>query len=407
MPDELTRRRWSRLVRALGAILAALTLAGCVAIQPPPVDPLHTPTANPLIPTPPSAAVVAPGRPGATPEPRPVGSAAPSLPVPGSLRWRVGVGVPHGRSPAPLPWPAERPGFYLNWSVGYTETVWAATPMTATLTPDDWVVPPDATVGMAFVPLVWVAGAEVSPPLPWLAATVAQLPGRTWLIGNEPDVKWQGNATPDEYAQAYHAAYTTIKAADPTAQVAIGGVSQVTPLRLRYLEAVWTAYAARYGGPLPVDVWTMHAFVLQERAGDWGVDVPPGLDATSGEAWTIEQHDDLTLVAAQVRRMRAWMAAHGQRAKPLWVTEYGILMPAAYGFDEERVRRFLLGSFDLFATLTDAELGDPADGGRLVQRWVWFSMDDALYPTGNLFTLEGYPTGVMAALAAYLREFGD
>ena len=287
----------------------------------------------------------------------------------------------------PGPW--RRPGFYLNWSVGYTETVWAATPMTATLTPGDWVVPPDKTVGMAFVPLVWVNGAEVSPPLPWLAATVAQLPGRTWLIGNEPDVKWQGNATPDEYAQAYHAAYTTIKTADPTAQVAIGGVSQVTPLRLRYLEAVWAAYADRYDEPMPVDVWTMHAFVLQERAGDLGRGRAAG--AGRDERRSVDDCGSRRSDAGGGAGAAdagvdggAWAAA-----KPLWVTEYGILMPAAYGFDEERVRRFLLGSFDLFSTLTDAELGDPADGGRMVQRWVWFSMDDGLYPTGNLFTLDG------------------
>jgi hypothetical protein len=29
-------------------------------------------------------------------------------------------------------------------------------------------------------------------------------PGRLWLVGNEPDVIWQGNSTPAEYARAYH-----------------------------------------------------------------------------------------------------------------------------------------------------------------------------------------------------------
>ncbi len=354
----------------------------------------------------------------------------PPLPDPYTLRWRMGAAVPDGRSPVPLAWPSDRPGWYLNWSVGYTDTVWSAAATDALSTTSDladselapeiidelagmidFAVPNDARVGMAFVPLVWVDGADLFPSPTWLAATVQRLPGRTWLIGNEPDVKWQGNATPADYAQAYHLAYTTIKAADPTAQVAIGGLSQITPLRLAYLDAVWEAYRTRYGEAMPVDVWNMHAFVLRERLDDWGVDIPPGIDpdlaAELGMVWEIEQHDDLTLVEAQIRRMRTWMHEHDQQDKPLWITEYGVLMPAEYGFDSERVRRFMLGSFDRFLTLRDAELGFGPDDDRLVQRWMWFSTDDALYPTGNLFALTGEPTDLLAAMTAYLAEFGE
>ena len=80
-------------------------------------------------------------------------------------------------------------------------------------------------------------------------------------------------------------------------------------------------------------------------------------------------------------------------------------MPVEYGFDSERVRRFMLGSFDLFHTLRDDAIGYGADDNRLVQRWVWFSSDDLLYPTGNLFTPGGAPTELSAVLAAYLAEF--
>ena len=332
----------------------------------------------------------------------------PTLAAPYSMRWRMGIAVPDGRSPAALAWPNPRPGWYLNWSVGYTAT----TPVSHTLTLIDLAVPPDVAVGMAFVPLVWVNGETIAPSLPLLAQIVSLLPGRTWLIGNEPDVRWQGNATPEQYARAYHHAYTTIKAADPTAQVAIGGISQVTPLRLAYLDVVWAAYREQYSDDMPVDVWNMHAFVLQEKAGEWGVGLPPGLATATatgapihGELWTVDQHDDLALVEAQVWRMRRWMQAHGQQDKPLWITEYGILMPPEYGYSAERVRAFMLGSFDLFLNLRDSELGYAADEGRLVQRWVWFSTDDLIYPTGNLFSETGQPTGLMAGYAAYLSEF--
>ena len=102
--------------------------------------------------------------------------------------------------------------------------------------------------------------------------------GLTWLIGNEPDVKWQDNTAPEVYAIAYHRAYEAIKAGDPTAQVAIGGISEVTPLRLEYLDRVWDFYRSLYGEDMPVDVWNMHAFMLPEQRGGWGVNMPPGFD---------------------------------------------------------------------------------------------------------------------------------
>lgn len=394
----------------LYGLLGWLLLAGCLApLQP--VSPLQTPYREPLVPTPPApmpASVLdaTPGRDPAT-QVHPTPAPPPPLAAPGSLRWRAGVGVPDGRSPLEYPWPADRPGWYLNWSVGYTTTTWLASPQAPALTLDDLVIPDDAAVGMHFAPMVRVDEGDLAPPAAWLAATARLLPGRTWLIGNEPDVRWQDNTPAAAYARAYHAAYAAIKQADPSAQIAIGGVSQITPLRLAYLDAVLAAYHAEFGVKMPVDVWNMHAFVLQEKAGDWGVDVPPGVEAKSGEAWGIDDHDNLALVELQVRRMRSWMQAHGQQDKPLWISEYGILMPAEYGFTPERVRRFMIGSFELFSNLRDPEMGYPADGYRLVQRWVWFSAGDRLYPTGDLFTPAGEATPVMDALAAYLAEFAQ
>ncbi|HXF60217.1 MAG TPA: hypothetical protein VNK95_01290 [Caldilineaceae bacterium] len=380
-----------------------------MAVQPP-ATPTPGHRQDPLVPTPLVGATLATPTPlaSSTASPTPLPTVPPPpLAQPYSLRWRVGISVPDGRSPAPYPWPEARPGWYLNWSVGYTGTVWTRSPLTPNLSADLFAIPADEAVGMAFAPMVRVRQGRLVPPPVWLAATAAHLPGRTWLIGNEPDVKWQDNTPPELYARAYYTAYTTLKAADPTAQIAIAGVSQITPLRLAYLDAVLAAYQEQVGEEMPVDVWTMHAFVLQEKAGDWGVDIPPGMEADAGERWTIEQHDDLALVEEQIRRMRAWMRARGQQDKPLWITEYGILMPESYGFPPERVRRFLLGSFDLFRTLRDPSLGYPADEGRLVQRWVWFSTDDRLYPTGNLFTFSGAPTPILAAMTAYLAEYGE
>lgn len=316
------------------------------------------------------------------------------MPEPYSLRWRVGIGIPDGR-PTMFDWPEHRPGWFLNWTVGHRED--GRFQMDAR---------PD--LGMEFTPMVRMLRDRLTPSARELRILAARYPGRIWLISNEPDVRWQDNVTPQRYVEMYHEAHTAITSVDPTAQIAIGGVSQITPLRLAYLDAIWQGYREVYGVEMPVDVWNMHAFVLPESATDWGVGIPPGFDhVAQGESWGVEDHDDLALVEEQVRLMRAWMARHGQQNKPLYITEYGILMPAAYGFDQSRVIDFLVGSYDLFNTLRDEATGFPEDDYRLVQRWVWFSTRYSLYTAGDLFDWEGRQMALARAINGYLRTFGE
>ena len=324
--------------------------------------------------------------------------AAGSMAAPYSTRWRAGVGVPD-LDLAYFDWPVDRPGWYLNWSTNLrTEPIFLGLGSRSVMD-----APPDR-FGMEFTPMVRMKNGRLFPNTQTLRDLARRYRGLTWLIGNEPDVRWQDNTPPEVYAVAYHRAYSAIKTGDPTAQVAIGGVSQVTPLRLEYLERVWDFYRSFYGTAIPVDVWTMHAFVLREERAGWGVNMPPGFYIEQrGELWNVDDHDSLTLVEQQVWSMRRWMAAHGLHAKPLWITEYGILMPADYGFPPERVNRFLVGTFDLFQSLRDETLGMPDDDYRLVQRWNWYSARDSRYPTGNLFDNWGESTAVGDAYWAYLR----
>jgi hypothetical protein len=330
---------------------------------------------------------------------RPTHTVAPaSFAEPYSLRWRAGVGVPDG-SLAYFNWPIDRPGWFLNWSTNYRiEPGYLGIGQRAVLDL------PDPAFGMEFTPMIRMKNGQLHPDSQSLHEMAQRNRGLTWLVGNEPDVRWQDNTPPEVYAIAYHRAYHAIKSADPTAQIAIGGISQVTPLRLQYLERVWEFYRSLYNEEMPVDVWNMHAFVLREERGGWGVNIPPGFTIEHrGELWEIDDHDNLTLVERQIWAMREWMAAHGQGDKPLWITEYGILMPAEYGFDTARVITFLEGSFDLFLTLRDPEVGLAADDFRLVQRWNWYSARDSRYPTGNLFDNYGRSTPIGDAYSAYLQ----
>jgi hypothetical protein len=246
-------------------------------------------------------------------------------------------------------------------------------------------IPTECCVGCQYVsPYTYTA----SPNASQVQSIASSRPGMTWLIGNEMErIDWgqgycarQDETLPELYAQIYHDYYYAIKAADPTAQVAIGGVVEATPLRLQYLQRVWDAYQSTYASPMPVDVWNIHVHVLNEQKNGWGADIPAGINATQGMLYQITDNRDFNKAWVQVQAMRQWMKDHGQQNKPLITTEYGVLMPSWQDppgyFSVQNVRDyFMYPSFNAFLNATDANIGYPADGNRLMQRWNWWSLD--------------------------------
>jgi len=291
----------------------------------------------------------------------------------GKPRWGVGVAIgPISRyNIKPL-----KLGWYLDWRAR----------------PD-----PPRPEGIEYVQMVRLRGGKLTPGLGKISQIAKSNPGSLWLIGNEPDVKWQDNVSPALYAKLYHQAYKAIKSADPTAKVAIGGVSQPTPLRLKYLELILQAYREQFGEEIPVDVWNVHNFILREERGSWGVDIPPGIEEDRGELYEVDDSGNIEAFRRHIVNFRRWMAEHGFQNYPLIVSEYGIPMPEDYGFPPERVTAFLRDTFEFFLTAKDPFLGYPADDHRLVQRWCWYSLDDVTYPTGRLFDPQ---TGAMTAVGA-------
>jgi hypothetical protein len=354
------------------------------AATPPPAPsaqpPFGTRTREPLVPTALPVAATARTTPaGATP------AAAHVKPGPEDRR-RFGVGVPYPPLTSEL---ADRLGigWYLTWGV---------------------VTQPPHLAGVEFAQMVRLSESGYRPDAAPIQAAARANPGSTWLIGNEPDVIWQDNVTPQAYARHYYELYRLLKEADPTCQVAIGGVSQPTPLRMAYLDQVLAEYQSLYQEPMAVDVWSVHNFILREERDSWGVSIPPGLAAGQGQLFEIEDGDSLTIFRQQIVDFRRWMKSHGEQNKPLIVSEYGIPMPAEYGFGAQRMTDFMLGTFDIMLTTADPELGYPADDYRLVQRWTWFSLADDTYPTGNLINrTDGSLTDLGQAYAGYVSERFD
>ncbi|MEA3337833.1 MAG: hypothetical protein U9R25_18225 [Chloroflexota bacterium] len=153
-----------------------------------------------------------------------------------------------------------------------------------------------------------------------LTDTARLNPGTTWIIGNEADVIWQDNVTPEVYARRYHDAYETIIAADPTAKFVINGVVQVSELRLEWLNQVLAAYQNMYGTNIPVDMWNVHTYVGNEMHRMWGFDLPPGIDNAPGytgnesgewfEAGYGPAGDDIIHLSNHLGS-QAWFAFHG------------------------------------------------------------------------------------------------
>ena len=85
---------------------------------------------------------------------------------------------------------------------------------------------------------------------------------------------------------------------------------------------------------MPVDVWNIHAFILNERSCTyfpddcWGADVPPGIDAPEGMRYGVQDNDNLVIFKQFIVDFRQWMADRGYKERPLIITEYGVLMPA-------------------------------------------------------------------------------
>ncbi len=246
-----------------------------------------------------------------------------------------------------------------------------------------------------------------------LAEIIRSDPGAVWLIGNEPERGPNPGETytprTDDihagiYAEAYHEIYHFIKSIDPTARIANAGLIQITPTRLQYLDMMWDAYERKFGVPMPVDVWTTHAYVLPELTADGEpnniASIPLGTDLAFGkrgsggdlskcvdpDVYCKVEHDDPSLLEKQVVSMRKWMKDHGQQNKPLIVTEYGTLYMyrvkenGSCGirdengecFSPERVSKFMLESFDYFNNARDPDLGLPTDDDKLVQQWIWY-----------------------------------
>lgn len=256
-----------------------------------------------------------------------------------------------------------------------------------------------------------------------LSDLVAANPGASWVIGNEPDTCYENQdcVTPETYAARYYDLAGQIRALDGTANIGFGSLVQPSDLRLRYLERAWQELISLAGSQAAaedlIDFWNVHAFILNEWPLEWGTGIPlgfvcdtdqglcwdegtsPDCSATPQLCWPIvhyttypynETHDN-AIFNARIHTLRTWMEARGLRSYPLWITEYGSLFPPQdppggpnlVNVSDAETARFMVETLEFIRTETDSITGNPGDGNRLVQRALWYSLNEHRYKFGG------------------------
>ncbi len=255
-----------------------------------------------------------------------------------------------------------------------------------------------------------LSDAEFTNTLNGLDALIPSNKGVVWIIGNEPDseVTYQDHVSAQVYAERYYAIATRIRLLDSTAKLGFGAVIEPTAIRMHYLSLALDRLT-QLAGSKPaalalIDVYTIHAFILNEQPiydpatgknVSWGAGVPIGYDANTWPApyvidlgnGEVTKVHDITIFENRIVAFRQWMQSLGDQNKPLWVTEYGVLFPSVdIGFEiisEADTIAFMEASFDYMLGTKDPNLGYSLDQNRLVQQWVWYSLNDYLTHFGG------------------------
>lgn len=233
--------------------------------------------------------------------------------------------------------------------------------------------------------------------------------GEVWIIGNEPDRDIQDGVTPEVYAQRYYEIAIRIRHLDPTAKIGFGSVVQPTPIRIRYLERAlnyltYLSCGNRQAALDLIDIWSIHAFILNEELNNWGAGIPVGLEDNVTDAFLISIDNisdtySIDIFKEWIINFRQWLFDISEQDKPLWITEYGSLLPPIdppggpnyINVSDQITAQYMIDSFDYLLYASDPITGYAPDGYHLVQRWFWYSLNDYRYNFGGtLFDPENY-----------------
>jgi len=180
---------------------------------------------------------------------------------------------------------------------------------------------------------------------------------------------------------------------------------QPTPIRMEYLNRALARMdsitGSRANSLTYVDIFTPHAFILNEVLGQCGAGIPPGFENNHPDAFVITydyaKTHDINVFTAWMTDFRQWMKNIGAQDKPLWITEYGSLLPPEdppggpnyVNVTDADTTQYMLQTLDFIYTAKDPTigynppLGQPGDEYRLVQKAYWYSLNEYRYHFGG------------------------
>ncbi|MHB8132752.1 MAG: hypothetical protein ACYDH1_00900 [Anaerolineaceae bacterium] len=249
-----------------------------------------------------------------------------------------------------------------------------------------------------------------------LPAQLSVYPGAIWIIGNEPDTTYgnQDNLLAEVYAQRFLELSEIIRVNDPSALIGFAPIVQPSPVRTYYLELVITEMNKLLLGTGKTisetfDLWTIHSFLLREVNGEWGTGLPPGITLDMLDAnhlpllldYRTDTHS-ISLFRELIINFRQWIDDKGLGDKPLWITEYGSLMPN-YLVPESETVAYMIETFNFLLSYQDPNIGYAGDENRLVQKWYWYSLNDSISSFGG--TLYNRRTSEETSVGRNYRQY--
>jgi hypothetical protein len=188
-----------------------------------------------------------------------------------------------------------------------------------------------------------------------------------------------GYADTDEYVAWYHDFQRFVRRLNPRIKLAPGDLQSAWGglHGTEQLEKYLAAYRQKYGQKMPIDALGLHCYATGNKPPTWA----------KPEVVSVQTFKD------KIRTMRSFMKRIGLQDAALVITEMGVFNHCCDPqLSDDRLIKIMQGAIEYMEGPegVDREIGMPADGYRLVQKWSYSAYphlvhDGKLTPRGKVY----------------------
>jgi hypothetical protein len=167
-----------------------------------------------------------------------------------------------------------------------------------------------------------------------------------------------GYADIDEYVTWYHDFQQFVRRLNPRIKLAPGDLQSAWGglHGTEQLERYLAAYKKKYGQPMPIDALGLHCYATGNKPPEWA----------KPEVVSVQTFKD------KIRAMRSFMKRVGLQDAAFVITEMGVFNHCCEPkLTDDQLMKIMQGAIEYMEGPegVDREIGMPADGYRLVQKW--------------------------------------